>query len=84
MSAKLTKVGNSVSVRLPKTVLAELKLQAGDSVDIQVAKRQIVLKPVRIAKSRKRVTLQELVRGLKPEHLQPEVEWGAPEGNEAW
>jgi putative addiction module antidote len=82
MSARLTKVGNSVSVRLPKAVLSELKLEAGDTVDIVVAKRQIVLKPVRPAKGRKRVTLQQLLRDLKPEHLQPEVDWGTAVGNE--
>ena len=84
MAARLTKVGNSISVRLPKAVLTELNLQAGDSVDIQVAKRQIVLKPVRSSKPHPPLTLHALLRNLKPEHLQPEIDWGTSVGNEAW
>jgi antitoxin MazE len=84
MAARLTKVGNSVAVRLPKPVLTELKLQAGDSVDIAIVKRQIVLKPVRATGRRKRVTLEHLLKDLKPEHLRPEIDWGPPVGNEVW
>lgn len=42
---KLTQIGNSVGVVLPKEVLAQLKLQKGDTVFLTEAANGITLSP---------------------------------------
>ena len=42
---KLTQIGNSVGVVLPKEVLAQLKLQKGDSVFLTEAANGMLLSP---------------------------------------
>ncbi|MEO7386755.1 MAG: AbrB/MazE/SpoVT family DNA-binding domain-containing protein [Gammaproteobacteria bacterium] len=44
-SLKLTQIGNSVGVILPKEVLARLKLEKGDTVFVTDAANGIVLTP---------------------------------------
>ena len=76
MVTRLAKVGNSVSARLPKTVLDELRLSAGDEVQVLIHKRAIVLKPVRSKSKRKRLSLRELLKGMRPDGKGVEVGWG--------
>ena len=74
MSTRLAWVGNSVSARLPKAVLQELDLAAGDEVDIRVRNRSIVIKPVR-KPVRNRLTLRKLLKGTKAGSRGKEFEW---------
>jgi len=50
MQAALRKLGNSAGVIIPKPVLAELGLAAGDAVDMRLEDGRLILVPVRPAR----------------------------------
>ncbi len=81
MKAVVKKWGNSASVRIPASVLQAAKLRLmDDSVDVREESGRIVIEPV----TRKEYTLSELLKGISPENLHEEVDFGRPVGKEAW
>lgn len=81
MQVKLAKWGNSLAVRLPGAVLAETKLLAGSTVDVVAEDGELRLRLVKPAR-RKRYTLDELLKGITPENVHPEIDWGPDVGRE--
>jgi antitoxin MazE len=79
MKAVVKKWGNSASVRIPAAVLQAAKLRLDDSVDVREESGRIVIEPV----PRKEYTLSELLKGITPENLHEEVDFGKPVGKEA-
>lgn len=82
MQAKLAKWGNSLGVRIPAPVLSEMKLEAGSTVEITAEGGELRLRPVKPAR-RKRYTLDELLKGLTPDKVHPEIDWGPDVGRES-
>jgi len=80
MKAVVKKWGNSASVRIPAAVLQAAKLRLDDSVDVREESGRIVIETV----PRKEYTLSELLKGIKPENLHDEVDFGGQQGKEAW
>lgn len=80
MKTNLSRWGNSLAVRIPRGLAEELSLTQGAEVDLQVRDGVLVIAPV----PRPRYELEDLVRGITPENRHPEVDWGAPVGDEAW
>ncbi len=81
MTATVQKWGNSLAVRLPKHLADEAKLGAGSHVEIQRTRQGLLLKP---ARKRPHYTLKQLLAQCKGKTPPPEVDWGRPEGSEAW
>ncbi len=80
MSVQLSKWGNSLGVRLPKLIVEQARLRAGDQVEVSVAESgQVLLTPVR-----RKLTLEELVNRITPKNRHSETEWGEVQGREAW
>lgn len=82
MLAKVQKWGNSQGVRLGRNLLDEAHLAVGDEVEVTAREGVIVLSPVR--RVRGRVSLEALVARISSDHRAEEVDWGKPEGREAW
>jgi antitoxin MazE len=80
MKAVVKKWGNSASVRIPAAVLQAAKLRLDDSVDVREESGRIVIEPV----PHREYTLAELLKGITPENLHEEVDFGRPVGKEAW
>lgn len=78
-TTQLSKWGNSLGLRLPKSVAREVQLDAGDTVQVSVDNGTIVIRP-----SRRRYSLNELVRRITPKNRHDESDWGAPLGDEVW
>ena len=76
---QVSKWGNSLGLRLPKSVAREVQLDEGDTVSVSVAGGAIVIRP-----SRPRYALDELVRRITPKNRHRESDWGDPLGGEAW
>ncbi|MFZ1005475.1 MAG: AbrB/MazE/SpoVT family DNA-binding domain-containing protein [Candidatus Sulfotelmatobacter sp.] len=75
--AQVAKWGNSLAVRIPKTVAEQARLQEGDAILIEVSEGQIRLRPA------ERVpTLEELVAQITPENRHGEIDWGPDVGKE--
>jgi antitoxin MazE len=71
--------GNSQAVRLPKVILDQAHLGAGDEVEIRLENGRIALEPVN-----RKLTLASLVEAITPENRHEEQEWGKPVGSEVW
>lgn len=81
-TTKLRKVGGSVMLAVPPTLLEILRVQSGDKVDISVESGRLVAEPRR----RPRYTLDELLAQCHPRAARggEEREWlsGKPAGRE--
>lgn len=79
--AVISKWGNSLAVRIPKSIAEQLQLSEGSSISIDIVEKNIIIKPT---SKRKKYTLEELLEGMTPEHFHPEIDTGLPVGNEQW
>ena len=79
-STQIAKWGNSLGLRLPKSVALEANLDAGDTVTVSVKDGAIVVRPARPAYS-----LHDLVARITKRNRHKETDWGtAPVGRELW
>ena len=78
MRTKVQKWGNSLGVRIPRSVAAAARLQAGTSVEIAPVAETIVIRPVMPARYR----LSDLLKGIERSNLHAAVDTGAPVGRE--
>ncbi len=80
MKTQLRKWGNSLAVRIPKTVAEAAKLRRGDRLEF------VVPRPgsVEIRSVKQRPSLAQLVKGITPENRHGETDWGFPRGKEVW
>jgi len=78
-TTQVSRWGNSLGLRLPKSVAREARLDEGDTVDVSVDNGTIVIRP-----SKPRYSLDELVRGITPKNRHNESNWGGPLGSEVW
>jgi antitoxin MazE len=82
MLTKIQKWGNSQGLRLAKNVLADAKLDIGDTVDIRVKDGIMVVTPVK--KIRGQYNLKDLVSRIPENYQAGEIDWGEPVGKEVW
>jgi antitoxin MazE len=73
----IVKWGNSLAVRIPKTIAKQADLKEGDAVVVKVAERCIEL--CRVART---LTLEKLVAQITPENRYEETDWGPERGRE--
>ena len=76
---QIGKWGNSLGIRLPKTIAELLHLRPKDKVSCAIENGKLILEPLRPVK---KYALEELLAKVK-EHSK-EISWGKPEGEEAW
>ena len=79
MTTRIAKWGNSLGLRLPKSVTQEAQLNEGDKVDVSVRAGAIVIRP-----SRPTYSLEELVSRITAANRHDESDCGAPQGRETW
>lgn len=79
MLASVMRWGNSLALRLPKNVAAEIGLREKSKIDITVRGREIVIKAVA-----EELTLEALMARVTPANLHGEIDWGPERGKEQW
>jgi antitoxin MazE len=77
LQLQIGKWGNSLGIRLPKSVLEILQLSEKDKVKCSIVNGKLVLEPVR-----SQYALAELLAQV--DESGQEVDWGKPEGEEVW
>jgi antitoxin MazE len=76
---QIAKWGNSLGLRLSKSVALEAQVGEGDTVNVSVKNGAIVIRP-----DRRTYTLEQLVAKITPRNRHDESDWGTPVGDEAW
>lgn len=78
MKAHMVKWGNSLAVRIPKSVAEKARLKEGDSLEIEAhGEGQVELR-----RATKIPTLAQLVSQITPENRYAEISTGAEVGKE--
>jgi antitoxin MazE len=80
VKTQVAKWGNSMAVRIPKTVAEGAKLRPGDNLELSVEGSGTVM----IRKKKGASKLKDLIREITAANLHAETDWGAPEGKELW
>lgn len=78
MSVKIKKWGNSLGVRIPKTVIEKVNLSENSEVEIESKNGTIVIFP-----AKKEYSLDSLLEQITKNNLHSEEDFQA-EGNEVW
>jgi antitoxin MazE len=80
MKTRVTKWGNSLAVRIPKSVAQQAGIKQGDDLEIAVpGKGKIGLK-----NSQPVYSLDDLLKGITKKNRHDVVDWGPPVGREIW
>ncbi len=80
MRTHIRKWGNSLALRIPRSMADELGWGPDTEVDLSAAGGKLAV----TAAWRASYSLEELVAGITPENLTGTVEWGPPVGMEEW
>ena len=80
MNTMVQKWGNSLALRIPRSVARDSHLHQGSVVDIALIAGKIVVKPRR----RQHCTLAQLLRGVTKRNRHAELDWGERVGQEVW
>jgi len=80
MNARIQKWGNSLALRIPKTVAQDADLGHGSVVDLTVREGKVIVAPAPRAKYR----LDELLKGVSKKNIHPGIETGPAVGREIW
>jgi antitoxin MazE len=78
--AQMVRWGNSLAVRIPKSLAEEAKLKEGDALTLDVEAPGIVS----LKAADRPSTLAEIISQITPQNLHKEQNWGEPLGAEKW
>jgi antitoxin MazE len=81
MKAKIQKWGNSLGLRIPKSLANEVSLTDGSEIEIFVDEDCIIIKS---KKGNGKPRLKDLLKRYKPEHKNEELDLGKSTGRETW
>lgn len=79
MKTKIQKWGNSLGVRLPKSITEQKALKAGLGVSVVIKDGQIVIEP-----ATEDLSLESILAEINEDNLHHETEWSEAHGNEVW
>ena len=80
METRVQKWGNSLALRVPKPLAAEIGLAQNSPVELSVQEGKIVVAPV----AEPALSLKELLAQVTEENLHGEVGTGPAVGDEVW
>jgi antitoxin MazE len=72
--------GNSLAIRIPSRVARDLGLSNDSQVEITSDGTMATLK----REENPRMSLEDLAKGITPENIHGEIDWGEPVGKEIW
>ena len=79
MKTTVQKWGNSLAIRVPKSIAQQAGLKVKDGLDIEVRKGALVLRP----HLRRVYWLEDLLKRITPRNVHKELDFGGPVGREA-
>ena len=79
MRARIRKQGNSPLVRIPASVMAALDLRLDQAVDVRAENGRIIVEPIIEG-----FDLAAALDAITPDNCHTEIDFGTPQGAEAW
>ena len=79
MRTQVSKWGNSLAVRLPRSLVSSMNLTEGTEIEFHNSKNGVVIKRARF-----KYVLSDLIKGITRENCHGEDDWGQPVGAESW
>lgn len=79
MKAKVQRWGNSLAIRIPKAYAADLRVEAGSAVDLEIVAAKLVVTP-----EAPPPTLDALLARVTPDDVHDETDVGPAVGREPW
>jgi antitoxin MazE len=79
MKATIRKWGNSLAVRIPKSITKDSGVSEGSNIDIMIENGNIVLSP-----REKEYSLKVLLNNITLENIHSEIPTGDQTGGEIW
>lgn len=80
MRAKVQKWGNSLALRIPRSLALEAGLSTESPVELVFVEGNLVVRPV----VEEVPSLDDLVAQITQENRHDELDWGPPVGKEVW
>ena len=80
MNATVQKWGNSLALRIPKSLAKDVDLHQGSVVELEVKEGEMHVKP----KKERKVSLASMLKGITKENIHSEYDWGRAKGKEVW
>ena len=77
MTATIQKWGNSLALRIPKSVAHHIGVGEGELVELRIQAETLVVRS-----ASRRYRLSDLVRRITPGNRHRETDWGPPRGKE--
>jgi len=77
MQVLLSKWGNSLGLRLPKALTAEIGVSDGQKVEVRAEGGRIIVEPVRAP-----LTWEKMMENTTPEAMREAWDWGEDVGRE--
>jgi len=77
MKVKIAKVGNSLSLRIPRRVASEIHVVAGSFADLTVKNDSLIVTPEKHS-----YDLKDLLKGITDDNLHSEIDTGRAMGSE--
>lgn len=78
MEAIIKEWGNSLAIRLPKSLLKELGIGKNTKIELKIENDTLLMKPKR------EKDLDTLLAEIDENNLHNEIDFGKPEGKEVW
>ena len=76
-TSHVSRWGSSLAVRIPKALAEQWGVEEGSAIELFAEGEDIVLR-------KRSYDLGDLVADMNPANAHPEVDWGAPQGDEVW
>lgn len=80
MRAKIAKWGNSLGLRIPRSLAESIRVSDGTTVELRLENGELVIRNVH----EKKYTLDGLLEGVTESNLHGETDFGDAVGREAW
>jgi antitoxin MazE len=79
METKIQRWGNSLGVRIPRSMAIDAQVEAGSTVDVTLRDGALVLRPVR-----PKLDARDLVKAITARNMHDAIDMGDTTGREVW
>ena len=73
--------GNSQGIRIPKELLKRLHAKVGSTLNADFKNGKVVIEKI---DQPKEYNIHDLVKQIKKDYINENIDWGKTEGNEIW